>query len=216
MRQITAFISRFFVTFGLSIPFLPVIGLKIFVSCAIGTKSHSWMNFHPGCMDLLVRTHLCIFLWMDGIHSFQLEHHASAVDNIVDKIADEHKELNMQYRTNGLLKQAFIHLHREGMSTHHLCLLMHRRCCKAMAFNVCTPAVAHCRVRLLVGVTLGEGRQNQKVNFRFWAWGNSTGKTIPSNSAALMNATQLVIFDVLKIRDKEDVPNAHYHVLAYS
>lgn len=110
----------------------------------------------------------------------------------------------------------FIHLHREGISTHHLCLLMHRRCCKAMAFNACTPSVVHCRVRLLVGVTLGEGRQNQKVNFRFWDWGNSTGKTIPSNAAALMNATQLVIFDVLKIRDKEDVPNAHYHVLAYS
>ena len=96
-------------TLGPYIPLL-VIGLKTFVLPLRNRDSSpfvdelSWPPVLP--KDFVIRTCPRDFLRMVCDHSFRLEHHASAVDNIVDKIADEHKELIMQYRTDGLLKHA--------------------------------------------------------------------------------------------------------------
>ncbi|KAI2501718.1 hypothetical protein MHU86_12724 [Fragilaria crotonensis] len=56
----------------------------------------------------LVGTRPRDFLRMVCEHSFRLEQHHDLAgdDDIVDKIADEHKELIMQYRTDALLKQS--------------------------------------------------------------------------------------------------------------
>lgn len=58
----------------------------------------------------LVNTRPRDFLRMVCKHSFRLDHHApdddDDDDDIVDQIADEHKELIMQYRTDPILKQA--------------------------------------------------------------------------------------------------------------
>ena len=80
--------------------------------CVLGTRENNpFVDEHslpPVLPKELVKTRPRDFIRMVSKHSFRLDHHASndVDDDIIDRIADEHKELILQYRTDALLKQA--------------------------------------------------------------------------------------------------------------
>ncbi len=151
------------------------------------------LSLPPVLPKELVKTRPCDFLRMVCEHSLRFEHHNSAVDEIVDQIADKHKELTMLYRTDPLLKDAIDSYQAEGRAGHIVicrCLecaskwwvsTSHRR----LWWNRDSfPRNVHCRVRLFC-VAMGEA-QLQEVTHTLWAQGRPTGKTVPRNSTAPM------------------------------
>jgi hypothetical protein len=70
-----------------------------------------------------------------------LEHRNSAVDEMVDQIADKHRELIMLYRTDPLLP--LIPIKQRAGAHRHLRIL--GVCFKVMGFNISSPFVVESR-----------------------------------------------------------------------
>ena len=87
---------------------LPVIELAMFVLRRQDNRPYVDEDSLPPVLPKqLVNTQPRDFLCMVSKHSFQLDsHYSDVVDDYVDLIANEQKDLIMQYRADPLLKQA--------------------------------------------------------------------------------------------------------------